>query len=607
MRKFILLIVAVLAVACEPITLERGDATLTTGEAINITYDTAYLKGEALSSLPCVVWFELSESSKMTDSWTTESVSTEGSVHAEDFSLLSAKLTPNTTYYYRLCGKLQYDGYYMQADCGEIRSFTTDKNPPARARIFVDSPSGADFVDYIVVEDDATVESVVWHLFDGYDAKRKMEYMDTETAISNADIYLCQFTDRKNISDYKSVSFNLKQGAFYYGHATVSSIEPEAVCKLSRATCEVKLNVICKSMTGYIDNSIVYQALLANANGGKTAPISDSGTCDLSNGHVTLTTNPQASVSAYANVWLKSSDTQTITFEAVIPTEADEGEAELWFYVKSEYVDSPIKVAMPSFEWRDGNTYTYDVTLNYSPQIAELVMGSCSIEPWGDEQYMDDLSMRKLNTNGHEWVDLGLSVLWATCNLGADRQEDYGEYFAWGETTPKSSYNWSNYKWCKGTDETLVKYCPNSTYGYNGFVDDKTILDPEDDAAHVNWGGSWRMPTQAEFGELSNSSNCTWTWVTMNGVSGYKVVSKKYGYVGNYIFLPASGVKWNSYYAEQTGSDGAYWSSSLDIGTDHNYIIRTAYCQPFKSSVIYGSQSTRSRPNGLTIRPVCSK
>ena len=96
----------------------------------------------------------------------------------------------------------------------------------------------------------------------------------------------------------------------------------------------------------------------------------------------------------------------------------------------------------------------------------------------------------------HEWVDLGLpsGTLWATCNVGADRPGDFGDYFAWGETTPKQSYSWENYKWCYGYSSTLIKYCTNSSFGYNGFVDNKNELDPEDDAAYANWGPSWRIP-----------------------------------------------------------------------------------------------------------------
>ncbi|MBO7112331.1 MAG: hypothetical protein J6V75_00065, partial [Bacteroidaceae bacterium] len=128
----------------------------------------------------------------------------------------------------------------------------------------------------------------------------------------------------------------------------------------------------------------------------------------------------------------------------------------------------------------------------------------------------------------YAYVDLGLSVKWATCNVGASKPEEYGDYYAWGETEPKTTYDWSTYKWCKGSSATMTKYCNNSSYGNNGFTDTKTTLDPEDDVAHVKWGGNWRMPTISEFEDLIN--NCTWTWTTQNGVNGYKVTSKKSGY-----------------------------------------------------------------------------
>ena len=94
--------------------------------------------------------------------------------------------------------------------------------------------------------------------------------------------------------------------------------------------------------------------------------------------------------------------------------------------------------------------------------------------------------------NGYGYVDLGLSVKWATCNVGANNPEDYGDYFAWGETTTKDTYNLSTYKWCNGSYSTLTKYCNNSSYGNNGFTDNKTQLELSDDAARANWGGSWR-------------------------------------------------------------------------------------------------------------------
>ena len=139
--------------------------------------------------------------------------------------------------------------------------------------------------------------------------------------------------------------------------------------------------------------------------------------------------------------------------------------------------------------------------------------------------------MRNTITDCVEVVDLGLSVMWATCNVGAESPEDYGDYFEWGEVEPKITYSWDTYKYCKeGEKKKLIKYCSKSSYGNNGFTDTKTILDVEDDAATVNWGNSWRMPTDDEFTELREK--CTWLWATLNGVNGYRVVGPN----GNSIF-----------------------------------------------------------------------
>jgi len=153
-------------------------------------------------------------------------------------------------------------------------------------------------------------------------------------------------------------------------------------------------------------------------------------------------------------------------------------------------------------------------------------------------------------------VDLGLSVKWADRNVGADSPEDYGDYFAWGETQPKSTYDWSTYKWCNGDWKKLTKYCTKSDRGYNGFTDGKITLDLSDDAAYVNMGSNWRMPTKSELEELKNG--CTWTWTTRNSKEGFKVTGPN----GNSIFLPAAGCRDYSKLS-LAGSDGYVWSSSL--------------------------------------------
>ena len=161
----------------------------------------------------------------------------------------------------------------------------------------------------------------------------------------------------------------------------------------------------------------------------------------------------------------------------------------------------------------------------------------------------------------HDWVDLGLpsGTLWATCNVGANAPEEYGDYFAWGETEPKDIYDLSTYKWCNGSINTLTKYCYESTYG---IVDNITELDPEDDAAWMNWGEKWRMPTYDQLIELR--TQCTWTWTMRDGVNGRLVTGPN----GNSMFLPAAGLREGDS-PSSDGSLGFYWSRELSTPHPH--------------------------------------
>ena len=206
----------------------------------------------------------------------------------------------------------------------------------------------------------------------------------------------------------------------------------------------------------------------------------------------------------------------------------------------------------------------------------------------------------------HEYVDLGLpsGTLWATCNIGADNPEEHGDYFAWGETEPKEDYSWDTYKYWDATYEMVTKYCMDST---SGIIDDKFELEPEDDAATVNWGSNWQMPSYEQFKELIDSVNNTIIKkMELNGIKGRMIISRTNG---NRIFLPAVGgtryedkLLW-----EETECD--YWSRTIsNYSNKKEYWSRAAVSLDVKykyslSLAAWGGTSLY-RHTGKSVRPV---
>ena len=230
-------------------------------------------------------------------------------------------------------------------------------------------------------------------------------------------------------------------------------------------------------------------------------------------------------------------------------------------------------------EWNDGNTDNPRVFT-----LAKDVSHTAHFEP--EENMTVDCG----------YVDLGLSVKWATCNIGASKPEDYGEYYAWGEVESKQIYDWTTYKYCNGAENTLTKYCTENRYGNNGFTDGKVVLEPEDDVAHVKLGGTWRMPTREEMRELEE---CRWIWTIRNGVPGFKVRGPN----GNSIFLPAAGYMYQGGKQIGVNSICSYWTNEiLSYFPVNTYSINMDSTEAGWDRCGYSQQV---RYAGNTVRPVC--
>lgn len=194
--------------------------------------------------------------------------------------------------------------------------------------------------------------------------------------------------------------------------------------------------------------------------------------------------------------------------------------------------------------------------------------------------------------NEYGYVDLGLSVKWASMNVGASQKDDYGNYYAWGETEPQTGYKWSTYRfWLSGELGRDLKF---SKYYLGEGGDNKTTLEPEDDAARVQWKGNWRIPTSDELNEIID--NCNWKWITRNGVNGFRVSSLKSGFEGNSIFLPAAGYRYSNFPIDEN-TFGEYWSRSLD---SQSHSVRILLISRTNHSV-----EAMSRCYGMPVRAVC--
>lgn len=238
-------------------------------------------------------------------------------------------------------------------------------------------------------------------------------------------------------------------------------------------------------------------------------------------------------------------------------------------------------------------TYHWYCQTCYNNLIAKIIQKSIYVDE--ESEYIGEEV--QLDNNGYEYVDMGLSVSWATCNIGSSEPEETGLYFAWGETTgyPDASsgkkFSWSDYDLCNGLSSGITKYCTSNSYGT---ADNLTTLEYTDDAAHINMGGDWRMPTKLEMQELCDA--CDITWTTKNGVNGLlfklKVDNNKQ------LFFPATDNA-NSGIINAYGVYGYYWTSSLV--EDSGY---SAYSLSFGEDFVKSADYTMNRYNGFNVRGV---
>ena len=218
--------------------------------------------------------------------------------------------------------------------------------------------------------------------------------------------------------------------------------------------------------------------------------------------------------------------------------------------------------------------------------------------------WMDPLEALPNSVNGHAFVEMAPGLFFSTTNVGASIPEEYGDFFAWGETMPKEEYNWTNYKWTLGIQSYPSTLADSDFEKYNIF-DGFMHLEAEDDAATANWGQNWHTPAQSQWKWLSDEENCTWEWTTQNDTTGYLVTSKAPGCEGNQIFLPAGGYysgyqngeNHNSTYAYMRLS-GCYWSADRGIaGSSFGFYLST------REDSHYGD-SNQMRFYGQNVRPV---
>ena len=385
--------------------------------------------------------------------------------------------------------------------------------------------------------------------------------------------------------------------------ATISSVDGSGAATISFSVADGTPNdtpctLVYPASTAKDDNMGVKDAatLLAAQNGTLNANLDvrvGEGTIQTTTPGLTVTTQPEAQYSIFK--FTTQNGSADINVSALTVTIGEQA-----YVITPSSATSELYAALPAVS---GQKVRFSATGSDSKTYA---FSKNNVSFTKGKFYQSTLKMADIGQApaGCELVDLGLSVKWANLNVGATSESDYGDYFAWGETEPYYSSqdpltwktgksngyadDWSSYKF--GSLGSFIKYSSS---------DNKMMLDLEDDAAAVNWGSSWRMPTYTELKELcdtkSNTTDYTWDWITVDGHYGWKITSKKSGTLGNSIFLPAAG-QCRGTSLENQGSGGRYWSST-NAGSNMSKV----WSLYFNTACM---DSDSRRYSGFTVRPV---
>lgn len=577
-----LLSIASMLFACTP---EEKNISGTV-EAIHVSAISAVLYGKAnlgpTASADLQVGFQYSKSAGLLPSNSTTIEATDADANY-NYTASITGLEPATRYYFRSFVRQNGQDTY-----GETKEFTTkDVSSLIETKVASDIEATEATLCAKLDLTDVQYKGLAYGFFWGVsESALNTDYKCTEI---NNNAISASLTGLSHKTQYWYKAYVMLDSQIFYGEVKTFTTDVVPVESVSLNKTEYTFNTI--------DNTLMLTATVLPADATDksiewTSDDENVATVDAS-GKITAKGNGTANITATAKDQGKTASCVITVAQWVTSISLDKTSITLNEGQEQSLIPTvnPSNAADKSLTWISSNLSV--ATVDAEGKVTAVSIGTATIKATsndGSEVFASCSVVVVKRPCPAGAVDLGLSVYWATCNIGASKPEDYGDYYAWGETETKSDYSWSTYKFGSSSSGPFSKYNSRSSYG---IVDNKTVLDPEDDVAHVKLGGQWRMPTYAEWTELRNK--CTWTWTSDyngTGVSGRIVTAPN----GNIIFLPATGGRVDSelYHA---GSYGDYWSSSLI--SDNPYV---AFSIVFYSGEVYWGSELRFI--GQSVRPV---